>query len=314
MKQRYFNLVIYIFIIFILVSCTRNTQTNQIIESVSTDPSEYETSKFRLNISVATSDSHAMSLLTAEDFNGNFNGTLEYYGIVDCNILVNSEIVSLNQAISNGTITTEEIIAYARIDARNNVCTELSETKNGLTGFTYQYPEFALQYVYDILEAPDGKQHLINRMIIAAPNRVQELTANYVDNSNEYGYLLDREDWGITLEVIGITPTELTIQCVQTGGQHIGELQLSEYVLYTQDWDFVNSPEGSNVGACEPIKIQQNTTSTFTVSWQNSHDTLPSGKYLLSIWIEDIYNEAEIHPLIQNYTDIQPYIIEFEIP
>lgn len=301
MKNKYF-LVLFTFITLYMFGCTYTSDAEESFDIR------------RLQISATVDEETPFNTFSHKELGNNYQYDLAYYELTDVSIPVGSEVIPLEEAIKNGSVTIEELIAYARIDARNSICTEVSDTKNGLTTYVYEYPEYKVQVYHDILEAPDGRQHLIKSFTLLNPELTHPASTSFTDWDSEYGYQLDREDWGITLDVVEATPTEITLHCTHTGGQHFGELKSTQYTLFTADWDAVLSPEGFAGGICEDITIQQNSESTFTISWEESHGRLSGGEYYFKLWFTDVYDKESLHPLTRNYRDNQPYIISFVIP
>lgn len=299
----------------ILSGCTEKPA-----QSLQTDilsPSQDSTapsSNRKLTISATVDEETPFNTFSREELGNNYPYDLAYYELTDVSILVGSEVIPLEEAIKNGSVTIEELVAYTQIDARNGICTATSETSLGLTMYVYVYPEYKVHVYYDIFEAPDGRQHQISHFMLLNPDLNHSISTSFTDWDSEYGYQLDREDWGITLDVVEATPTEITLRCTHAGGQHFGELKSTQYTLFTANWEAVLSPEGFAGGICEDITIQQNTESTFTVSWEESHGELLSGEYYLKLWFTDVYDAADLHPLTRNYRNNQPYVIPFVIP
>lgn len=268
----------------------------------------------RFPLSASVDEETQFIIFSPEDLGNHYQVELAYYELTDVMIPMGTESIPLEQAVKNGDITIEELIAYARIDARNGICTETHDTKNGLTRFVYEYPEYKVQVDYDILEAPDGQEHLINGFALLNPSLNQPASTDYYDLKNEYGYSLDREDWGITLELVEATSSSITLHCIQEGGQHFGELLADTCLIFSEDWVHCLSSEGTAGIPLEKFKLVQNGETNFTINWEEPHGELPAGKYYFMITFEDIYDEADLHPLTQNFNDRQPYIVPFEIP
>ncbi len=94
---------------------------------------------------------------TTADLNGNYEGNLYYTFLEEVNIEINGKRYPLEEAIQNGYITVEQLVALAQADAREGLCRETSLTENGLTQFTYIYQDnFKLESINDILETPDA--------------------------------------------------------------------------------------------------------------------------------------------------------------
>lgn len=267
-----------------------------------------------LNISVVA-DSEAYSKFTAEELNGNFNWDLRYDELKDVNIELDGVSWKLEEALREGAITEEEIFCYARTDARNGFCEETSESKHGLTHFTYRYPEYCLRLIYDIYETPDGQQHLISDMCVYDPSIN---LGPYTDFRGENGQRIELEDWGLDLELMESSPAGVIIRCSQSGGQQIGNLKLVSYGLIDKTTGKYLVPdvapsEQTNLCRCD-IPVLMGDTTEFTIDWTEYLGELPSGKYTMQIHIFDKFDESEVHPLMQDYQDWQVFLLDIDIP
>ncbi len=237
-------------------------------------------------------------------------------GIAQANIELDGETLSLADALESGRITQEEIayIAYlARLDARNGYCEQTHATQNGLTHFTYQYPTFNLRIVYDVYVTPDGGEDLINHVAIY-PVRDNEILGPYVDFYDPVtGERTDLEDWGLTFSLITTSPTGATIECRQTGGQQIGQLSVDWYFL-SNEAGFLTRLDESASSPTLDTNLNRNGDTAITLDWTDVYGQLPSGTYQLTLNIVDHFEEADVHPLMQDYHDWQQYTIDFSIP
>lgn len=266
----------------------------------------------RLHLSVTDVDG-AYHSYSAEDLGNNFDGNLVYM-VEDVSITLDKETIPLIEAITEGRITVEEIIAYARIDAQNRYCKEITETKNGLTKFVYQYyDQFDLGVYYDIYETPDGREHLISNV------RIHEYTGGTREgfqfrttDKNGDDVAIDREDWGLSFEVLEATPTYVDFQVTQSGGQQFGELQY--YVLSFFDDNAKAYLEKPLPSSDDMNVIEAGKASIHRIDWSESHGELPPGKYYLWLRVCDIFDPNAIHPLTRDFYDEQSYCISFEIP
>ena len=245
----------------------------------------------------------AYTEFSLEDMGG---GELIYEDVADVKILLDGEKIPLDEAIQNGMVSVPELVAWARTDAENGLCQESSETANGLTEFLYHYTGYNLSTIYDILDAPDGSQHLIQQLSIQSPfSSCSVKNTIFLDDD---GNILDREDWGITLEVQDVTPTGMTLKFTQSGGQQLGQLQTRYYILTSIDENKVPA-SGENV-----MEIAENDDTLYTLDWSDTCGALPSGTYQISIEVRDVYDESQIHPLIRKFHNTQYYGLDFEIP
>ena len=156
--------LVTLFLVVILLAFTGCTQENK------SSLNSADASKRNLLISLAVNEDTPSIVFTSDALNGNFTEGLEYSNVSNVVIYIDSIAVYLVEAIRSGAVTAEEIFWFARLDARSGICKETYESRNGLTHFTYSYPEYTLRLIYDIYETPDGKQHLISDMVLYPPN------------------------------------------------------------------------------------------------------------------------------------------------
>ena len=265
-----------------------------------------------LKITATVEEGLGFTSFPAEDLNSNLTEDLTYLDLKDVTIKINDDHYPLEDAIRQELITVEEIFAYARLDARDKICGETFETEHGLTHFTYCYPEFYLHLVYDVFESPDGKAHLISDITLYQPG--SNIGYFYVDKKT--GTPLFREDWGLTLEPADVSPTGLTLNITQSGGQQIGALQAESYTLFTEDYStpVPELPGNVNTAQDAPIfVIAQNAQSQYTIDWTNLYGKLPKGNYVMTLHVHDIFDASQIHPLMEDFSDRQYYDIPFRI-
>ncbi|MBQ3192454.1 MAG: hypothetical protein IJB59_02660 [Oscillospiraceae bacterium] len=281
--------------------------------SVQTNDTPQDSTNRKLTISAVADSSAGFTTIAPESLGGNFEEDIVYLNLTDVTVTVAETAYPLEEAIRDGHITVEEIFAYARIDARNGICKESHTTRNGLTVFTYAYPEFDLSLTYDVYETPDGKQHLINDMGIYNSYGANVVT---IYEDEETGERIDRENWGLTFTVTDANADCVTLECTQTGGQHIGDLRIYSFVVY-RDGEKYSIPDqngeyrGANV--LPEILIPNETTSTVTLNWQKELGSLSPGSYRIFINIHDIYDITQVHPLMKDFQDVQQYRVEFTI-
>lgn len=286
--------------------------------SQSTSPSVTESSGAEeavepiLNISVVSDLSVTGERFSKEDLNGNFTHGLSYHNVTDVTIELDGAVLALEEAFQTGALTEEEIFTFARQDAKQGFCVEEFKSRNGLTHFTYRYPNYNLRLIYDVYETPDGQQHLICDMAIYPPSGV--ILGEYLDfYDEETGERLDREDWGLTLEAAQVSATGITINCTQSGGQQVGELRTS-YFLLAHANSFVQRLSGSAEIPSFDFAFQMDGTTQLQLDWTDSYGTLPSGDYVLWLYVNDIFDESQLHPLMRDYHDLQIYPVAFSIP
>lgn len=260
----------------------------------------------------ATLDYGVATYYSAEDLDNHCNG-LEYHHLSEVMINLEDKVIKLDDAIKDGRITTEEIIAFSRIDSKNGYCRETYESKNGLCSFTYRYPTYELYVIYDVYETPDGEQHLIDSLSVCGPGSSAALRHSYRD---ENGHLIDKEDWGLSFNILDSTSNTLSLFCTQSGGQHLGELIVTGTIVYDSNTKEIleSSIVASTEEITEKINIANNTDTCLIIDLCQSEKKLIAGDYTLQIWVTDEYDPSTIHPLMRDYYDTQVYSIEFNIP
>ena len=228
---------------------------------------------------------------------------LVYFEVTDITIPVDNSPIPLEEALRDEKITFHEIHYLAQKDAEAGICYETAESNRGLTRFSYDYISYKLIITNDIYETPDGKQHHIRDLIV---------TRTGCDPSIFHADL-DQEDWGIEFEVANVTPSGITLNYTQSGGQLIGQLYTGDYQISRTDivqavFELDNAPRP------ETVKIQHNTASSIVLDFESRFGTLDSGDYLLYLYLHDNYDPGQMPPLVRNYHDMQCYGIEFSIP
>lgn len=302
----------------VLGGCGRNAHEPDFSSPTEADPSSFAVGQ-RLRISASADANSTFTRILQEDLGGNSAEDITYHQLTNVTIEIDGTPVKLEEAIRDGFITTSEITAYAQLDAQNGFCDETYSSQRGLSSFVYTYPEFELEVVHDIYETPDEKQHLIQSMKFYPPHGSEKVSTAYYDENSQFGYTIDREDWGIEFSVSQATPTSITLDYTQSGGQQIGELVVTDdYVMIAEDGTYVeqlNTADQTPANDRPPIAaIRSDATSQITIDWEAKYGPLPSGEYCMMIFLKDVYDESQVHPLMINFTDNQKYGIIFTIP
>ena len=243
--------------------------------------------------------------------NGGNYASVTLYDLADVTIDLDGKTVALRDALGENKISGDELVALARLDAAQGVCNETAKSKNGLTEFTYHYPEFSLHCAYDIYETPDGKQHLI-----------KDLSLYGTKNTPEYSYAFDRdgqpidyEDWGLDFRVTEAKSEGMVLKCTQSGGQQAGTLELELALLSRAGGDPSKNEQ------IEPIipkvetaaGIHMDGVTELSFDFEKIYGALPAGDYELTLQIADRYEKDTLPALARKYHDTQWYSVEFTI-
>lgn len=274
-------------------------------------------SEQKLLFSVVEAETPGYSVtVSKEELGGNTNADISYLGLTEVKVTCNGETVPLAAAIREGTLTIPEVFAFARMDAQNGFCEETYQSEQGLTHFTYVYPECELNMAYDVYETPDGKQHLIEDVsIYSVPDTsiYHSIDHVYVDEQSEWGYMLDREDWGIDITAASVSPVQITLDYTQQQKQEVGDLIIEDFMLFRR------TPDGGSELLADswkdteqlPIPIQSDGSGQITIDFRDHAGILEPGEYAIQITVLDNYDKADVHPLIVKYHDKQSYWIPF---
>ena len=258
-----------------------------------------------LNLTVTRVGNTDSQIFSPEEIGNNFNQGMSYCGVTDVSISLNSGDERLEDALKNGDITEEEIFFRARQDARDGRCQETFETQHGVTFYNYHYPDYDLWLVYDVFHSPNGKAYPVSQLIVFRTTPDYHLHPSCAFTDPETGAFVNREDWGLTFELSDITSHSATVTCTQSGGQQIGQLKIDGYYI---------APEaGTDTPDCE-VEIAMDGTCQFSVDWSETYGDLPSGTYRLYLWVYDIYDESQLHPLMDDFQDWQVLDVELIIP
>lgn len=248
---------------------------------------------------------------------GNYK-ELSLLNLENVTIDLDGAALTLEDALREGRVTPEQLVAWARLDASEGLCNEVAKSKNGLTEFTYRYPKFGytLRSIYDLFEAPNGRQYLIADVTIYAASTEPRYS---LPVDEQTGCTIDFEDWGLDFEISEVDRTGLTIACTQSGGQQLGTLEVQTQWLErkspdTLAWENVEETQ-TDTAWTPPANgpLTMGGTSSLFFDFDEPFGSLPAGDYRLTVEIADHYNEAEVHPLMHNYRDVQWYTIEFTI-
>ncbi len=276
-------------------------------------------SKRNLRLSATTDRNEPDKVIPLEQ--GNFPEA-HYWSVKDVTVQLDGTRMPLEDALREGLVTVDDVIASAREDAAVGRCKESSQSKNGLAVFRYHYPAFNLQSLYDIYETPDGWRHRITDFSVYGIGRDPGYSIGWEE---ETGDPIDYEDWGLTFTVTQLSPSGVTLECAQSGGQQFGRLNVAGLMLSrknpdTQDWERVE-PLDASIGA-DIYKAYSEITpkpeddlamggaKELTYDLEAMFGRLTAGEYEISLKIVDCYDEADVPPLSRNFYDVQWYTVK----
>ena len=243
--------------------------------------------------------------------NGGNYASVTLYNLSDVTIDLGGETVALRDALEKNKISGDELVALARLDAAQGVCNETAKSKNGLTEFTYHYPEFSLHYVYDVYETPDGKQHLIKDLSLYGAKN----TPVYAYTFDADGQPIDYEDWGLEFRISEVNSKGMRLTCSQSCGQQLGTLSLELALLSkagTGQYEPIDPiiPKGETAAASE---INMGGVTELSFDFEKIYGALPAGDYELTLQVADRYDKNALSALTRKYHDTQWYSIAFTI-
>ena len=313
MKSRRILSLILAAVLLLCAGCANEKSPAPAIVSTTQAPTETEpVSAGHLCLSVSFDKGADYVEYTSDELGGNFSENLIYnFNITSVTIDIDGQSMPLNEALRDGFITEEEIFCDARLDAREGFCVETYESLNGLTNFTFAYPDYNLRLLYDIYESPSSEQRLISQMVVYEKDTGLAPCHLFVDD--ETGEIYDLEDWGLDFEITEVSPTGMTIRCTHSGGQLIGQPEIVDYSL-SYDGKYLPLNDGFAFSPSLNATLQTNDVTELTIDWTEPYGQLSSGEYELVLWIQDIYDESQKHPLMRNFYDTQIYAVRFEIP
>ena len=239
---------------------------------------------------------------------GNY-ASITMYDLAEVTIDLDGQTVGLEKALRENKISGDELVALARLDAAQGVCNEVAESKNGLTEFTYHYPEFSLHHVYDVYETPDGKQHRIKELSLYGAKN----TPTYFYSFDEDGEPIDYEDWGLDFKVSEADSGKMRLTCSQSGGQQAGTLELALALLFKSGEDAPIEPILPNGEEAAATEITMDGVTEISFDFEKTYGKLPTGDYELTLQVKDQYEKASLSTLTRKYHDTQWYSIEFTI-
>lgn len=299
---------------FLLFGCGKTSENIQ-LETTNGAHTSHFSNPEDISLSVIYGDHNRYCSFHSAQLNNNYLGSISYHGLSEVNLTVGNKIIPLENAIYNGDITVEEIIAQVRTDSQRGQCQESYTSELGLTQFKYRYSDFEIFYTDDVFEAPNGKQYLIQDLKFSQPSTLERNAPSllYTDESGN-SISLTREDWGITFEIVKAHTSGFHLNVTQTNGQHFGELVISDVSIFRiQDAskELIYAPDLLDEN--NPLIISGNASSQYIFDFTQHDFLLSKGTYLALILVNDNFDSSEMHDFLSDYTTSQYYCVTFTI-
>lgn len=310
------SIILILTLTIIFTSCASDRSSPAIDNTFATDVLPSNTDQIpQLKLTVTPDPDVGYITITPEELNGMYDSAITYFEFSDVFIEINGESFSLSSAIRESRISVDEIIAYARSDAKEGHCIESYTSNLGLSRYSYCYPDYELFYSHDIFESSSGQQYLIQSFSVYPPNRFDAMWSDFtVLDENGKEVSIYSEDWGVSFEVIEASASSLEINCTQKGGIQIGQLFVNGFSLLYAGKEMHYVPKITAEATNFPeTQIDNNSVNKITIDWIQTHGKLPVGDYFLKLYIQEKYDPSSVSPLTRNYTDQQEYIIPFTI-
>lgn len=231
---------------------------------------------------------------------------IHYVDVRDVRVEVDGMVYDLEDAMREEFISLEQIYAYSRIDARFGYCETFTKVRNGLSFLVFRYPEYELRFTYDYDSSPNGEHRLVNELYISK-NR-------YDVNSSDNRVV--QEDWGVTFEVREVNSSSITLRCIQSGGQQLGELIVDLFFIDSarEEASLPRLDGNTGIDSYQPKTIiSRDAVSEITLDWTDIYGELPPGDYLMSLRVRDAYDPTDTHPVMSKFESRQSYTIPFVI-
>lgn len=279
------------------------SETTEVTESTeqTTDPSPL----FQLQFTVSENS----EAYKAAGTDGEFNQGVRCVGFTDVAILLDGQWVPLKQALHDGL--TVNWVGYAlRSDSEAGFCTRYAESIGGVTNVYYVYPDYRVRFIDDILECIDGGQQEISSLLIYDDSCEYPPSSDLFDENMQP---LNLPDQGLTWEVVDVTPSNVTLSAVQSGGFLRGQLQYVGFLILNSDGIAPEVLDQRATGS-QPTWLETNGSTRVELDFTEAFGELPSGSYTLLLKVEDVYDKAQVYPLLNGLRTVQFYEVPIEIP
>ena len=61
------------------------------------------------------------------------------------------------------------------------------------------------------------------------------------------------------------------------------------------------------------VVLKEDDVTKFTLDWAEPYGQLSSGEYRIMLYVHDVYDESQKHPLMRNFYDTQIYNLDFTV-
>ena len=96
-------------------------------------------------------------------------------------------------------------------------------------------------------------------------------------------------------------------------GALIGQPEIQSYWLVSYNGEDLTRNDGFEAAPSLNATLQTDDVTELTIDWAEPYGELSSGEYEVVLWIKDIYDESQKHPLMRNFYDTQIYAVRFTV-
>lgn len=261
----------------------------------------------RISMKVVVDETGESTYFSAEEVGTACDYSIGYYQVKQVTVNVEGQSYDFIEAIRNGIVSIEEIIAQAKLDSNDpKVCREKFVSDLGTSTFTYRYNDFEIVYRYDVFECADGQMRLLKDFIFAPYGQGHNVSLGF---EKETFQSLLYENWGLTFSISDASPNAIRLICEQQDGQQARNLALRGYWIGDQEGN-VTIPL---IYLENEINLLLNGTTEFDLNFPSEISELSPGSYSIWLQVSEVYTPDDVHPLQKNYCDIQFFGIEFVV-
>ena len=97
------------------------------------------------------------------------------------------------------------------------------------------------------------------------------------------------------------------------GGQQIGQLEATGYCLASNGLFLLLNDGFEFSPPMDNVVLKEDDVTEFTLDWAEPYGQLSSGEYRIMLYVHDVYDESQKHPLMRNFYDTQIYNLDFTV-